>query len=572
MNIGINSFGLAKNLTSDFRGTLKSLKEAGVNYLEPCLVFDKEMGLLGHLISSGLKKRGLSGGIFMEDEAQDKIRLVRESGINVLSAHLFLTALKPETLSKIADKAIIFAKENKIEAYVLSFGRPDKKLALKFLEAWREPVQKMTEAGIKVLFHNHGADLEGKEGETIFHTFLEGMPYMGAELDVGWVMASGKDPLEIMKKYAPRIQILHFKDIKDLKKKSSEKDYFVPAGEGVIPLDQILLASKELPLLKQGLVLDQDRSDGDFLFDTYLSAQNLQKGAKTSLKIRKEASLKDGKEYSILTFPLLRDTFKGKISYFAFLPFLKAAGLSQVDLLIPEIKHYGVEKTLKALKDNELHVGCLIAYLDLYKLKGKKLDQAFLTSLKLCQNVQASYLMVVPKKIFSLRKNKASFEEIRSRYILGFRRGVELAEKFGITVCFEDTPSIEIPLSSSSDCLAILKEVKGLKLVFDTGNMLPALEKPLDFYEATKEYICRVHLKETIYMEKGDLCLDGRRMQATCFGCGDSDMKVLIQAMEKDKLPVCKTIEFVMPVNSSLASYQGLLSRFVIYLNNLSQS
>ena len=569
MNIGINSFGLARSLSADFHGTLKSLKESGINYLEPCLVFEKEMGLLGRLIGSGLKKRGLGGGIFLEEEAEEKIRLVRDSGINVISAHLFLTALKPETLNQIADKAIIFAKENKIEAYVLSLGRADKKLALKFLEAWREPVLRMTDAGIKVLFHNHEADLAGKEEESIFHTFLEGMPYMGAELDVGWVVASGKDPLEIMKEYASRISILHFKDIGDLKKKESDKDYFVPAGEGVLKLDQIVAASKALPLLKQGLVLDQDRSDGDFLFDTFLSAQNLLKGGCTSMKIRKDAILKDKDGYSILTFPLLRDTIKGKIAFNDFLPLLKAAGLSQVDLLEPELKHYGVEKTLKALEENDLKVGCLISYLDLYKLKGSKLEQAFMKVLKLCQQIKSPYLMVVPKKLLGSGKIKASPEEVRARYIEGFRAGVQLAEKEGITLCFEDTPTIDLPLSSSADCLAILKNVPGLKLVFDTGNMLPVLEKPLDFYEATKPYICRVHLKEVIYQDKGDLCQDGRRMSTTCFGAGDTNLKPLIEALKKDQLPLTKVIEFSMPLNPTLAAYQGLLSRFVIYLNNL---
>ena len=63
--------------------------------------------------------------------------------------------------------------------------------------------------------------------------------------------------------------------------------------------------------------------------------------------------------------------------------------------------------------------------------------------------------------------------------ISGFQTAVAEGKKRGLTVCFETTPHDELALSSAKDCGTVLNAVNGLKLVFDTANMLPAGEAPL---------------------------------------------------------------------------------------------
>ena len=72
------------------------------------------------------------------------------------------------------------------------------------------------------------------------------------------------------------------------------------------------------------------------------------------------------------------------------------------------------------------------------------------------------------------------------------------AARCDITVCVEDTPSCHIPLSSTEECHYILSKVPGLKLVFDTANMIAGGSVPLESYEKLKGYISHVHLKDCL--------------------------------------------------------------------------
>jgi sugar phosphate isomerase/epimerase len=53
------------------------------------------------------------------------------------------------------------------------------------------------------------------------------------EMDLGWVVASGKDPLEYFKKYPGRFPLWHLKDM-DLKKKQSTE-----FGKGGLPIKKM---------------------------------------------------------------------------------------------------------------------------------------------------------------------------------------------------------------------------------------------------------------------------------------------------------------------------------------------
>lgn len=87
------------------------------------------------------------------------------------------------------------------------------------------------EKGLEFCWHNHNKE---------FHEMEEGLPFdylmahtdeslVKCEMDIYWVKKGGGDPLEVLKKYAGRIPILHVKDMAP----GEEQDFACP-GSGII--------------------------------------------------------------------------------------------------------------------------------------------------------------------------------------------------------------------------------------------------------------------------------------------------------------------------------------------------
>lgn len=77
---------------------------------------------------------------------------------------------------------------------------------------------------IKFGYHNHDYEFENENGKVLYDVLLENTTpsLVHMELDLGWVIAAGKDPLDYFKKYHGRFPLWHLKDMNLLKKQSTE--------------------------------------------------------------------------------------------------------------------------------------------------------------------------------------------------------------------------------------------------------------------------------------------------------------------------------------------------------------
>lgn len=98
--------------------------------------------------------------------------------------------------------------------------------------------------GVRIGIHNHlGAAVES---QAQLETFLERCPLAGLVLDTGHLAAAGGDPVEIVKKYAARLLVVHVKDwlVKNPGiglEKWQERGYFTTLGRGNIGQDNALV-------------------------------------------------------------------------------------------------------------------------------------------------------------------------------------------------------------------------------------------------------------------------------------------------------------------------------------------
>lgn len=272
MKIGINTYGVSKNLTKDFQGTLKELKEIGITSLEPILVFVENVNSPESIAAhKEAEKNGMTGGHWQLEEAKKKFYEAHELGFEIRSAQMFGPGWKEPFL----EKAIIFAKEQGIRYYVLNLNMERIEDAEKTLEPLQYALEKMKKQGIELLIHNHETEWKEDQESCVFEFLMEKLPALNVELDVGWVKFAGRDCIDVIKKHKDRIRILHFKDICEGASRKNRNTCFTAVGEGTIPLREILEVSNELELDKVGYILDQDNSLGDMMHDIRVGVKNL---------------------------------------------------------------------------------------------------------------------------------------------------------------------------------------------------------------------------------------------------------------------------------------------------------
>lgn len=97
-------------------------------------------------------------------------------------------------------------------------------------------------AGKKFGWHNHEFEFVTLEnGETPLEVIMAASDDIGLELDLGWVMVAGHDPVEWINRYAGRIIAVHVKDIA-AKGECLDEDGWADVGHGVVDWQPIMAA------------------------------------------------------------------------------------------------------------------------------------------------------------------------------------------------------------------------------------------------------------------------------------------------------------------------------------------
>lgn len=111
-------------------------------------------------------------------------------------------------------------------------------------------------------------------------------------------------------------------------------------------------------------------------------------------------------------------------------------------------------------------------------------------------------------------------------------------------------------------------------LVFDTANMLPHGDDPLESYEALKDRIVHVHLKDVALVNakpsliEPEVAADGRLMRGTVFGNGAIPVKEIYDRMRADGYSGTFAIEYIRPKADccSLQAHESHLNAYINYL------
>ncbi len=217
--LGMQLYSVREMLPKDFAGTLK------------------QVGALGY--------KEVEAAGFYDHSVEEVKAAMQAAGLSCVSAHYALGVLKPKL-----DETIAYCKSLGLQYIVCSspmHQQPGAGRAPLTLDDWKWNADQFNQiatqiqaAGMSFAYHNHVAEFTAIDGTLPWEVLAANTDpaKVSFEMDCGWVIVAGQDPIPFLKKYPKRIVMLHVKDFKGNKPPS------VPLGTGDIDYKPIFAAAK----------------------------------------------------------------------------------------------------------------------------------------------------------------------------------------------------------------------------------------------------------------------------------------------------------------------------------------
>ncbi len=261
--IATQTFGLSKELTSDFTGTIRTLHDAGFQGIEPLVRFEQTQGKM-------------TKNVWTLETLKTGWEQMRSLGMTFPSVHIAVGyGWFAMPADRIVKTILMLHEQYGIQYFIV--GAPFGSLAL--ARRWAKLMRRISDAvvphGCHIVYHNHDDEFKrilfrGKTVEAM-ETFLAlTSPDVLLQVDIGWAALAG-DEVSIIQRYADRIMSIHLKDFYPAYKtgnytrKNMPAEAFAPVGDGAIQTKEVLSLLDTLPHFAGTVVIDQDKSGGSML-------------------------------------------------------------------------------------------------------------------------------------------------------------------------------------------------------------------------------------------------------------------------------------------------------------------
>jgi len=214
--ISVQLYTVRDFASKDVKDTLKQIKAAGYDYVELAGTY------------------GLTGSEFRN--------MLDETGLKAYSAHVGL-----ETFENNAEENVKMYKSLGCEALVVPYlgeeQLPNGNDYARTVKLMQNAVKLCADFGITFAYHNHDFEIKNLEsGELILDKIVDDAPGTKLQLDLGWVLMAGQDPVSYMEKYSGRCPLVHLKD--NTKVETGNEDR--PVGKGLLDIPSILKKGEEI--------------------------------------------------------------------------------------------------------------------------------------------------------------------------------------------------------------------------------------------------------------------------------------------------------------------------------------
>jgi sugar phosphate isomerase/epimerase len=243
--LGLQLYSVRELLPTDYEGTLKQLGAIGFREVE-------------------------SAGYYNHSAAQVK-QAMSNAGLHLVSAHY-----SSDDLHQKLDEKLAFNKQLGVSYIICSYPgfkdparvkslSPKDRSSAFTLEDWRWNAEqfnaigaKVSAAGLKFGYHNHTMEFHKTDGVVPYDELLRltDPAHVTMEMDCGWVVVGGANPIEYLRKYPTRITMLHVKDFKNITPASSIVNVptIVELGQGQIDYRPIFQQAAKSGVVKHCFV------------------------------------------------------------------------------------------------------------------------------------------------------------------------------------------------------------------------------------------------------------------------------------------------------------------------------
>jgi len=235
--VGLQLYSVRNLLPKDFEGTLHQVAAAGYSEVEAAGYFDKTAADFGNAL--------------------------QKAGLRCVSTHHSLAQLRSQF-----EQLIQYGQALRLEYIICSWAGvhrdPSRKGDLT-LDDWRYVADEFNKLGDKVKaagmtfgYHNHIVEFGTEGGVVFFDELLKRTDpnLVVFEMDCGWVVGGGHNPVEYLSKQPERFPMLH---VKDMVKQPDGKLRNVVMGEGFIDYKPIFRAATGL----KHYFIEQEEFEGD---------------------------------------------------------------------------------------------------------------------------------------------------------------------------------------------------------------------------------------------------------------------------------------------------------------------
>ena len=267
--LGLQLFSVREMLSKDFEGTLKQVASLGYREVEAAGFYSRSPAQ----VKAAMQAAGLScvSAHYSFDDLSNSLEEIIAYGRALGLQYIICGFPGFKDSSRVKGKSY--------NAQIQSFTLDDLRWSA---ERFNDFGRKIKVAGMKFGYHNHTMEFPPRDGVIPFDEMirLTDPELVCFELDCGWVIVGGGDPVAYLQRYPRRIAMLHIKDFKPTGRPFSITDSPPAAelGRGTIDNRRILAAGQAAGIRHRFVEqedydmspLDALKKDAEYMRDIHL--------------------------------------------------------------------------------------------------------------------------------------------------------------------------------------------------------------------------------------------------------------------------------------------------------------
>lgn len=226
LQLGLQLYTVREQMEQDFEGTLKKVAELGY--------------------------KGVEFHDFFGHSSAEVKKLLDENGLVAIGTHTQYASMLEDL-----DSIITYNKEIGNKYIIVPYLSEEQRKWDEVFANLKVLGEKCKEQDMVLMYHNHDFEftVSYSEDKTVFDAMYEEVPasLLQVEMDTCWVHFAGYEPVAYIHKYAGRLPIVHWKDVKRLEDGSAQTVSF---GEGEVDLAAIAEAANEVGA--EWIIVEQD--------------------------------------------------------------------------------------------------------------------------------------------------------------------------------------------------------------------------------------------------------------------------------------------------------------------------